>query len=93
MLNSNTAGIHMMEYQERGNYSVVYFRDLLSRGFILLECSAELEYCICVRKLLATGKKLVEKSVEVPERWDSLYSHQPEEKDTSVKVLRRVMYQ
>lgn len=31
----------MMEYQERGNYSVVYSRDLLSRGFILLECSAE----------------------------------------------------
>ena len=58
-----------------------------------LSVQLSLEYYICVRKLLATGKELVEKSVEVPERWDSLYSHQPEEKDTSVKVLRRVMYQ
>jgi len=41
LLNSNTARIHIMEYQERGSYSVVYSRDLFSRGFILLECSAE----------------------------------------------------
>lgn len=56
-----------------------------------LSVQLSFEYYICVRKFLSTGKKLVEKSVEVPERWNSLYSHQPEWKDKSVKVLRRVM--